>query len=147
MPSWTKPDRIDRPRIGLFVFSAKAAPEDVEPVTRYGENVIVVWDAEDASTDLHFSLGLSVARALCTRRELERAKVAVDFSVLDEALVNIEKQLGKLDEIGPSAEAIKKHSDKILDRLRISREKLAKDAAKLTDAVAELRQHVPQATD
>lgn len=38
---------------GLFVFSKKTAPAGLEPLARYGNDVVVVWDADDIMTDTH----------------------------------------------------------------------------------------------
>ena len=54
--------------IGLFVFSRRSAPKEVtEPLTRYGDHVLVLWDAEDPTTNAYFTAALSVARALSVR--------------------------------------------------------------------------------
>ena len=84
---------------GLFVFSKKTAPAGLEPLARYGNDVVVVWDADDLATDTHLRLGLSVARALCTRKALERSSLDVDFTAIDGALLEIAKQVRELDEI------------------------------------------------
>ena len=68
---------------GLFVFSKKTAPAGLEPLARYGNDVVVVWDADDVATDTHLRLGLSVARALCTRKAMERSSLDVDFTAID----------------------------------------------------------------
>ena len=41
---------------GLFVFSKKTAPAGLEPLARYGNDVVVVWDADDVATDTHLRL-------------------------------------------------------------------------------------------
>jgi hypothetical protein len=53
-------------RIGMFVYSKKTAPTGLEPISRFGDDVFVIWDAEDATTDIFLKLGLTVARALCS---------------------------------------------------------------------------------
>lgn len=128
--------------VGLFVFSKLTAPEHLEPVARYGNDLVVVWDAVDASSDVYLKLGLSVAKALCARQAAEQAGRAIDLSKMDAALLEIEKQLGKLDDIRPWAETIKSNSDKILERVRISREKLSKQAGLLAESVEDLKEHL-----
>ncbi len=83
---------------GLFVFSKKTAPAGLEPLARYGTDVVVVWDADDLATDTHLRLGLSVARALCTRKAMERTSLDVDFTAIDAALLEIAKQVKELDD-------------------------------------------------
>lgn len=125
---------------GLFVFSKKISPVGLEPLARYGNDVVVVWDADDVATDTHLRLGLSVARALCTRKALERSSLDVDFTAIDGALLEIQKQVKELDEIRTWTDTIRSNGQKILDRLRISREKLEKQGEVLTERVADLKE-------
>ena len=64
--------------------SRRTAPAGLEPLARFGQDVCVVWDVEDAASDLVLSAGLSVARALCVRRHHERTSQAVSFAEIDE---------------------------------------------------------------
>jgi hypothetical protein len=125
---------------GLFVFSKKTAPTGLEPLARYGNDVVVVWDADDLATDTHLRLGLSVARALCTRKALERGSMEVDFTAIDGALLEIAKQVKEMDEIRTWTETIRSNGQKILDRLRISTEKLEKQGAVLMERLADLKE-------
>ena len=125
---------------GLFVFSKKTAPAGLEPLARYGNDVVVVWDADDLATDTHLRLGLSVARALCTRKALERSSLDVDFTAIDAALLEIAKQVKELDDIRTWTETIRSNGEKILGRLRISTEKLEKQGEVLTERVADLKE-------
>lgn len=125
---------------GLFVFSKKTAPAGLEPLARYGNDVVVVWDADDLATDSHLRLGLSVARALCTRKALERSSLDVDFTAIDQALLEIAKQVKELDEIRTWTDTIRSNGQKILDRLRISTEKLTNQGEVLTERLADLKQ-------
>jgi hypothetical protein len=124
---------------GLFVFSAKTAPAGLEPVARYGNDVVIVWDPDNPASDVNLRLGLSVARALCTRKALERTSLAVDFKAIDGALLEIMKQVKELDEIRVWTETIRNNGQKVLDRLRISREKLETQADILIERVADLK--------
>lgn len=139
-------EEIDKARknreaeVGLFVFSRRTAPEGLEQLARYGDDVVVIWDVDDAGSDLYLKLGLSVAKALCTRRAAERAGIEFDFTTVDQAILEITKQVGLLDEIRTWAETIKSNGDKILDRLRISRDKIQRQAETLTDHVSHLKE-------
>jgi len=126
---------------GLFVFSKKTAPDGIEPVARYGQDVFVYWNNEDAATDIHLRLGLSVARALCIQKAAKREHETADFEEMDKALLEINKQMQELDKIRGWASSIKNNSDEILDRLRISSDKLKKQVTTLTDRLADLKQN------
>ncbi len=125
---------------GLFVFSKKTAPDSIDPVMRYGHDVFVFWDTEDAATDLNLRLGLSVARALCIQRAEKRQNESADFEEMDKALLEISKQIQELDKIRSWATTIKNNSEEILERLRISSDKLRKQVTSLTDHLEDVRQ-------
>src|ERR1035437_1127531 len=55
-------------RVGLFMFSAKTAPESIDTLIRHGEDVLLVWDAERVESDVILRAGLSLAKALCVRQ-------------------------------------------------------------------------------
>jgi hypothetical protein len=119
---------------GLFVFSKSCAPS-MEPLVRYGNDVFVVWDAEDPQTDAFLKAGLEITRALCLRASAEQQKERVDFDPIDRAICDIEKRAQNLDHVRKSAETIKSSSETILERVRIDREALDKQVAVLREAM------------
>jgi len=125
--------------VGLFVFSRKTAPKGLEPLARYGDHVVVIWDSEDNQTDLYLTLGVSVARAICTRKATERSTLTVDFTSIDAALLEISKQVEALDEIRTWSDTIARNSEKITERVRISREKIRKQGDHLSEMVDGLK--------
>jgi hypothetical protein len=125
---------------GVFVFSKKTAPPNLEPFSRYGSDFIVVWDAEDTASDVFLKAGVIAARALCFRTQRESAAQQVDFETIDKAILEIEKRAGNLDEVRKSAETIQSSSTKILDRVRIDRDALEKQIEVLREKVRDLRQ-------
>jgi hypothetical protein len=131
---------------GLFVFSKRSAPTGFEPFQRFGNDFVVVWDAEDTSTDVFLKAGVIAARALCFRAERQSAAQQVDFQAIDNAILEIERRAGNLEAVGKSAEQIQSSSAKILDRVRIDREALDKQVAILRERIADLKHtvNVPQ---
>jgi hypothetical protein len=105
--------------VGVFVFSQRTAPEQMPPLTRYGDDIVVVWDCEDPATDIVLAAAMSLARALCARAEADRKAIDVDFDRLKGAMLEIEKQLQGLDEIRKNAQSIRNCAGKIEDRARI----------------------------
>ncbi|REJ87780.1 MAG: hypothetical protein DWQ34_24360 [Planctomycetota bacterium] len=126
-------------QVGLFVFSQGTAPEEMEPVMRYGEDVVVVWDHEDPSTDIYLKVALTLARALCVREQRSNVAEAADLEQIDRAVIEIEKRAGQLDEIKSGAESIKRSADKILKRQDLIREALNKEVAVLQERTSDLR--------
>jgi hypothetical protein len=124
---------------GLFVFSRKTAPASLEPFQRFGNDFVVIWDAEDPASDVFLKAGLIAARALCFRAQRSSAAAVADFEAIERAILDIEKRAGNLDEVRKSAELIQSSSGKILDRVRIDREALEKQVTQLREKVGELR--------
>lgn len=124
---------------GLFVFSRKTAPVGLDPVKRFGDDVFVVWDSEDPASDLYLKLGLSLAKALCTRPVAERLGQDLDFEPLDRAVLDIEKQAASLDEIRTFADTVCDSGDKIRQRINLARKRLLDQAKILQDQLVELK--------
>ena len=126
--------------IGVFVFSRRVAPKEIlDPVARYGDDVVVVWDAEDPATDVFLEAALSIAKALCVRSKSANDQVGADIDTLDTAIREIERQANGLEEITKSATAIESHTGKILDRARIMRNGLDRQISVLDETVGALR--------
>ncbi|MGE3313481.1 MAG: hypothetical protein AB7O26_00105 [Planctomycetaceae bacterium] len=126
-------------QVGVFVFSRKFAPEGIEPLSRFGNDVMIIWDAEDATSDLYFRAGLSLARALCVRNKTMTETQKVDFQEIDRAILEIEKRSMMLEEIDKWAATIKNNGEKIIDRVRTSRAALEKQVGILREKTDELK--------
>ena len=127
-------------QIGLFIFSKKLAPEGVDEVSRCGNDVFVVWDPEDATTNLHLKIGLTLARALCIRVEKLSQSQDEDFEAITKAILEIEKQSQFLSEVTTSAESIKSGADKVLERVRKTRTSLERQVEILQERMGDLKQ-------
>jgi hypothetical protein len=120
---------------GVFVFSKRTAPTALEPLTRHGCDVYVVWDAENPQSDVFLQAAIDMSRALCLRSTADAARMKVDFTPIDRALLDIEKRVQNLDQVKGAAERIKSSSETILERVRIDREALEKQLAVLRDSM------------
>src|SRR5262249_34696837 len=47
-------------QVGIFVFSRSTAPSGIEPLNRWGQDILVIWDNEDASTDVYLKAAISM---------------------------------------------------------------------------------------
>ena len=128
--------------IGVFVFSKRTALAGLEAFNRYGNDIVVVWDAEDPASDVFLSAGLSVAKALCTRANTQAKETGADFEAIEKAILEIERQSNGLEEITTSAQTVRNSSEKILNRARIMGEGLTKQIAILNEKVAALRETI-----
>ena len=105
--------------IGVFVFSKRTAPSGLEVFNRYGNDVVVIWDAEDTGSDVFLDAGLSVARALCARPKSISEEIDADFEALEKAILEIGRQAEGLDDITKSSETIRSSTDRVVERARI----------------------------
>jgi hypothetical protein len=129
-------------QIGLFVFSAQSAPAGVESLARYGNDLVLVWDAEDPASDVVLKAALSLARALCTTARDNTDAIDIDLDALVAAMRAVEKQIEGFDAIQKSAETILSSGEKIKDRARIMRNALNKEVDVLNAAVDDVRELV-----
>ncbi|HWB00988.1 MAG TPA: hypothetical protein VG713_20995, partial [Pirellulales bacterium] len=134
-------------QVGVFIFSRKTAPPGLEPVARYGNDVVVVWDAEDSATDLYLRTGMTLARALCVRAANQRAAQAADFTAIDAAMAEISKQSDDLDKINGWAETVRKNGENIIEHLRRKRSAIERQLAQLHEHVSDLKQTMQSPRD
>jgi hypothetical protein len=126
-------------QVGLFIFSNKTAPEGIDEVFRFGNDVFVVWDADCPATNLHMKVGLTLARALCIRAEQLSQSQDEDFEAITKAILEIEKQSQFLGEVSTSAESIKSGADKVLERVRKTRVALERQVEILQAKIGDLK--------
>lgn len=128
-------------QFGVFVFSQRTAPAHCDSFCRYGNDLLIVWNAEDPATDANLRAALEVARALCIRARQATEK-KTDFTTIDKAILDIEKHVQKLDEIRKATESIRKANENIIERVRIDGEALNKQLGILRDCLGDLKEHV-----
>jgi len=78
--------------VGLFVFSEKIAPEGMDSLVRHGDDVFVVWDAEQIESDVILKAGLSLAKALCVRQAKQCQAEDGNWDNMDAAILVLEKK-------------------------------------------------------
>lgn len=127
-------------QLGVFVFAKRNAPEALQPFSRYGNDLIVLWDDEDPTTDVYVKAAYSTARALSLREAAETEGLSDALETAERAIRAIEKEAGYLEEITKAAETSKGAAEKILGRVGKMKASLEKQVEELDEAVAELRQ-------
>ena len=116
--------------VGVFVLSARSAPEGWERFRVIGPDLFVTWDADDPASDVFLEAALAVARALVTRSR-QTAVTQVDFDDFERAIRDVEKQLQGLDEIQTSVGTIETSAGRIKERAR----KMAANLQRAVDAL------------
>ena len=125
--------------VGLFVFSEKIAPEGMDALIRHGEDVFVVWDADQIKSDVILKAGFSLAKALCVRQARERQAEDGNWDNMDAAILALEKEAARLGKMKTMTETIQSHSGKILEEVRKMTEGLERQTVVLRESVAALR--------
>jgi hypothetical protein len=126
-------------QVGVFVFSRKAVPEGLEMLHRYGNDVVVVWDADDPAGDLTMRAAYSLARALVVREHRTDRESQATIAEIELAARGVERQIGHLSEVRKWAETIKGHGEKIVERSARMMDELRHDVARLDAQVAQMR--------
>lgn len=122
-------------QVGIFVYSRAAAPEGIEPLERYGSDMVAVWDPEEVTTDAYLKAALSLARFMViAEAKLDEAKTA-DFAEIERAIERIVKDAQRVDEIIKSATTVENGGRKIRD----TAERIQRDLEKQVDT---LREHI-----
>jgi hypothetical protein len=126
-------------QLAVFVFSRKTAPSGLDDLVRYGDDIFVVWDAEDPASDLNLKAALSMARALCVREVRRSEAQAADFEAIDRAVAEIEKQAELLSKIKTWSETIRSSNEKILERVGGSTTALERQLELLREKLSDLK--------
>ena len=127
-------------QVGVFVFSRRSAPESFEPLQRIGDDVYLIWDAEDPASDVFLRAGTTLARALCLRTANNQAQEELDFSAIDKSICEIENQSRLIEEIDKWSSTIVSNGEKIRKRVASSRKSMEKEVELLRDKVAHLKE-------
>ena len=128
--------------VGIFVFSTASAPTGLEPLTRYGNGIVVLWDQDDPSTDVFLAGALSVAKALVVRQVRAATQAAADFSELESAVGRIANDAKLLQDVSTHATTVKNSGQKILEKTDKVREDLEKQIERLLEHIGRLKADV-----
>ena len=126
-------------QICLFVHSKRTAPSGFDILGRYGNDIVVVWDAEDAVSDVTLKAGLALAKAMCARKSKQSAKEAANWTVIDKNIEQMRKQISNFADLRSSTETIERAAEKSLERIRIMSKGLEDAVASMEEQLAGLR--------
>ena len=133
--------------VGLFVFSSQTqAAATLEPLARYGNDIVSVWDAEDPTTNVVFDAALSIAKALSVRPSGHGEEIGADFKAIEAAVLEIEKQAGELGQITKWTSTIKNNADHILKTTEKISGSLTTQIETLNVRVGSLREVISEQT-
>jgi hypothetical protein len=127
--------------VGLFVFSQKTKPEEMDSFFRDGNDVFVVWDVDRIESDVILRAGLSLAKALCVRQEKERQDEDGNWENIDAAILALEEEAKRLSKIKTWTETSQTNSGKVLEEIRKMAGGLEAQIGVLRESVAALKQN------
>lgn len=125
--------------IGLFIHSRKTAPANLQPLVRHGNDIVVIWNAEDESADIVLHTALSLAKALCVRAAVKTAEEKVNLAEMERAIGEIEKQIEGFDDIKTRSQTILTATAAIAARADKMRDRIGAGLASFEDQVMRLK--------
>jgi hypothetical protein len=126
-------------QVGIFVLAKRVATPGLEPLIRFGNDLLVVWDEDDPNTDIYLRLAYSVARALVVAHTRTSGRTEANLAVIDAALAEVRKRAESLDEVTTWAQTIRSSSEKIEARIRGVKEALATQGDRLLEQLEALK--------
>jgi len=101
---------------GVFVMARSHASDVFPRFARYGNNVIVVWDDQDPTTDVYLHAAILLGIGLITRTQA--AGDAGDIAALRDIEVRVESELSRLERMEKHSDVIRRNVDGISDEIR-----------------------------
>jgi hypothetical protein len=127
--------------VGVFVFSKKTVPTGLRSLRRFGNDIVVVWDADDAMSDAFLSAAHELARLMCICRQRQVQTDSADFNAIERAILEIEKRAKNLEKISTYAKTIQSAGGKVLKRAALDRRALEKQVALLRGKFSTLHEN------
>jgi hypothetical protein len=101
---------------GVFVMASSHASDAFPRFSRFGSNVLVIWDDQDPATDAYLHAAILLGMALVVR--VRTTGDAGDIAALRDIEARIESELSRLAKMEKHSEAIRKNVDGISDDIR-----------------------------
>ncbi len=123
----------------LFVHATRTAPAGLPELRRWGNDIVVIWDDDDAATDIRLKAAYQAAKALAIRAGQHDEQEAASLAEMDGAIEAIRKQITGFEEIQTTARTVINSGDKIQNRARIMCEEIEKRLSSLQEQARRLR--------
>jgi hypothetical protein len=127
-------------QLGVFVFSKKTAPAGLETFERYGQDFVVVWDAEDPTSDALIRLAYLAADALAVAHGEDDEEVRAALEEIERAARAIHKQVPHCEELQKLGASIRSQAERIEERARKMVAELTRQVEALDEQVEAFRQ-------
>lgn len=123
----------------LFVHAARTAPAGLPELRRWGNDIVVTWDEDDAATDIRLKAAYQAAKALAVRTGQHDELEAASLAEMDVAIEVIRKQIAGFEEIQITARTVVNSGDRIQNRARVMSEEIERRLQTLQDHARRLR--------
>ena len=133
--------------VGIFVFAPHAAPDGLEPLARFGRDIVVIWDSEDSATDIRLESAILIARAVATRVHDAGERAAVDLAAMDDAVAAIRKQLDVLDTVENHCKRAIKNNEDALKAAGKIRSAVGDQVSVLEESIEDVRTAIDETDD
>jgi hypothetical protein len=124
---------------GIFVCSHATAPADLEPLSRWGEDILAVWNAEDPASDVYLKAAISLARLMLVQQSSASTQTTACIAEMDAAVEALTRDIGLLDDITRMAQTVKNSGENIVTKAESLRKNVDKQLETLRDQVAALK--------
>ncbi|HZP85991.1 MAG TPA: hypothetical protein VFB54_04165 [Burkholderiales bacterium] len=125
--------------IGIFVHSRRTAPQGMSEFARHGNDIVLVWDAEDERSDLLLRAGLMVAKCICVRAGAQAQGRSVELTGMESAMRAIEKHCDKFETIRTRCNSIRAATDVIVQQADIGQREILRQIAELDEHLTGLK--------
>lgn len=122
----------------VFVFSRRSAPAEMGALFRHADDVVVVWDPDDPSTDVNLKAAYGIVRALAVRQARTGATTDKAARDLEAAARAIERQVAQLEQFKAWGETVQKRGADIAGLAAGMRSALQSEVDRLQELAAQL---------
>lgn len=109
--------------VGIFVMAKSHARPGFPGLERYGNHILVTWDAEDENSDAFLRAAVLAGLFMVTRRRADADEG--DLEALRDVEKRIMNELNRVSKIRKANETISKSSEEIREELRVGERKLS----------------------
>ncbi len=121
---------------GVFVLSASHAPASFPRFSRYGKDLLVIWDSEDSRTDCYLHAALLAALCLASRKRVSTDECNV--RALEDVAGRVESEISRLGKMRSHNETIRRNADSIAEEIRKGEDKLVLLLSKASEVMKAL---------
>ncbi|MDH5751120.1 MAG: hypothetical protein OEZ59_01715 [Deltaproteobacteria bacterium] len=126
--------------VGVFVLGTHSQTEGMDPLLRYGNDILVCWDSDNRDTDVFLKAAVSLARAMVTREHKAGQGTAAGLGELDAAIAAVIKALGGLSRIKGWAKTITDRARDIDEEADKLERRAAREMENMREAMDSLKE-------